>query len=388
MLNPSLFKGDFENHILVNPKGTNCWKRTTAKLQPNDHRWRLDSTHVRQGNYSMRIELRPGDTAVNPSDRAEIVGNRDSRGKDVYINDKSGTQYFAFSIRLDKNWVPPVMARKPSQYHGTFLQLHKVNFKVVSGPPFTLDVTDKFRVTTSTGNVYKPIRKVYTLSDSALTPGKWVDFVVKIKYAIDRSGEISVWRRNRGQSNFHQVLSVKKVITLLYLATDTGKFAFDNVWHTGYYRDRQKTDGTGITNILWLDGFTIGTTSAAVQSNAYNSVVNLPNDIASNNTTSSVSINGSNYLSFDKDIDHKSSKFILYPNPAKDICNIQYTTAHSGTVYLEMTDAHGKVLLSKYENFNSGINNIHIDMTRYSAGAYFIYISDEYSKQKLKLLKQ
>jgi hypothetical protein len=66
---------------------------------------------------------------------------------------------------------------------------------------------------------------------------------------------------------------VSGVSTLLYDSTSSGIKAVKHLWHTGYYRNRQKTDSTGVTNILWFDGYTMAKTSAAAQFNAYDSVV-------------------------------------------------------------------------------------------------------------------
>jgi hypothetical protein len=276
-----LFIGDFNNGIVAGVAHPNTWGKYAPEFpKPDDHRWKLDSTIVRQGRYSLRVELRPGDTSRNGvSDRAEVIGMQGPTGDQVVINGKSGTAYLAFSIQLDSLWQPPRLY-DTLDFHAAVLQLHKTvggMEDVTTGPAFALQVLDKFIVRTNTGSIYNSVRTDYYLSDESLKKGKWIDFVIRIKFAVRKTGEITIWRRNEGKARFSLVLDVPNVSTLLYDTIGSVHTAVEHTLHTGYYRNRQKIGG--VTNILWLDGYTLARTSAAAQFNAFDSaVVLLPGD--------------------------------------------------------------------------------------------------------------
>jgi hypothetical protein len=185
--------------------------------------------------------------------------------------------YYAFSIRLDPGWIPP--KSENGKGRGTFFQLHKIEKYDSTGPALGFQVTNKFSVHQHVGDCVKPVDYIYDLADTNLNRGKWIDFVLKMKYSINGDGEIMLWRRNEGDQMFTRVLQVNNVNTLLYKMVNQTKTVVQHEWHAGFYRTRQKTDGTGVTNILWLDGFTFATSAADAQFNAFNSlVVDLPGD--------------------------------------------------------------------------------------------------------------
>lgn len=279
------FIGDFENGVMAKIGVPNTW-RDYAPGQPrqNEHRWKLDSTFVRQGRYSMRIELRPTDTSKSgASDRAEVKGMNSPSGHVEYINDKNNIQYIAFSVRVDTNWQSPVNPAD-SNAHSLIIQLKKDasidgGHNLTTGPAFSFQVSDKFYVKTNTGLITNFQRKIYTLSNDTLRRGKWVDFVIKIKFAVDSTGEILVWRRDNYGTNktFTNVLAVRHTNTLLYYFANSVKTVPKHILHYGLYTSRQPPPG--VTNILWLDGFTMATTPEAAQINAFDSlVVDLPGD--------------------------------------------------------------------------------------------------------------
>lgn len=282
---PILFKGDFNNGILASKSGIgNVWQKY-APTQPvaGEHKWKLDSQFVRQGKYSMRIEVRPGDTTNVISDRAELAGMVDSKGKEIFENASSGIKYIAFSLRLGSTWTTPKQGAidlKPGQIHGIFFQLHKADlYNDTTGPAFAFQATNRIYLSQSVGYYLSPEHTDYNLTDSGLNKGEWIDFVIKIKFSIDSTGEIVIWRRNKNAAAFTKVLHVININTLLYKIHNGVKVGVQHQWRTGFYRSRQKVDGTGVTNTLWLDGYTIARTAAAAQNNAFSGVVtDLPGD--------------------------------------------------------------------------------------------------------------
>lgn len=223
----------------------------------NADRVQLVTSPVQYGTYAARIEVRPGDDPIHSSgERAEVRSMLDENGNDIYENEASGTQYYAFSVRLDPNWQPPEKDATGYQW-GIIFQLHGPD-NLNTSPAFAIQATDKFSVDLHSGDLDTSVKsmkyKSYQLTNNSLNIGQWVNFVVKIKYAKDFTGSVDVWRRDEGQTQFAQVLSVANVPTLQYRSSQ-GEVG-DHYWKYGFYRSKQTT----ITNVLFLGGLARGTT--------------------------------------------------------------------------------------------------------------------------------
>lgn len=118
-------------------------------------------------------------------------------------------------------------------------------------PPFTFRAQDRFFIRTNAGDVSggKVNGKVIEFSDGSLNKGKWVDFIVKIKFSTSQSGEIDVWRRNEGDADFKQVLDVNTPTVQVANGQAIGSYH-----KAGLYRHGD----TNFTNVLHLDGFVRG----------------------------------------------------------------------------------------------------------------------------------
>lgn len=250
------FSGGWENGIT----GNGNWIKVQ---QVASDRFQRVTNPVRQGQYSVRVEVRPGDDPISSSgERAEVVNMTDAGGNPIYENESSGTQYYAFSFRLDPTWKPPAKDVNGRAWALIF-QLHGPD-ALGTSPSITVSIQKGIEIFIHAGNLDSPSGSVqntfYPLSDSTLNIGKWVDLVLKIKFAKDFTGAVTVWRRNEGQANFLQVLDKTNIPTLQYKVSQGG--VGNHYWKHGLYRSKQT--GT-ITNILWLDGMTRG--------NTYNDVV-------------------------------------------------------------------------------------------------------------------
>ena len=241
------FSGSWENGLL----GRGNWKAVQAVA---GDRLQLATDPVRQGHNSLRVEVRPGDDPIHSSgERAEVLVMTDANGSPINESEASGTQYFAFSVRLDASWQPPVPEKNGNW--AVVFQLHGPD-ELKTGPSFAVSVLDHFNIAIHAGDLdftEKSLQwKSYEFSDSGLTPGKWVDLVVRIKFAKDFTGAVAVWRRNEGHSSFTQVISLENIPTLQYRSS-VGPVG-THFWKHGLYRSKQAT----ITNVLWLDGLTRG----------------------------------------------------------------------------------------------------------------------------------
>jgi hypothetical protein len=241
------FSSDWKNGIT----GPGNWLALQAVASDRFQRVTGPFLHSR---YAVRVEVRPGDDPIHASgERAEATVMTDVNGNRLYENESSGTQYFAFSVRLDSSWLAP----QPLGHWGSIFQLHGPDSIPVS-PAFAISATDKFYVYMQSGDFdaspETPTYRYFELSKSNLNLGHWVDFVIRIKFAKDCTGSFDVWRRDEGEDEFTLVLSENNVPTLLYRSS-LGSVG-NHYWKYGYYRPKQTT----ITNILWLGGLARGAT--------------------------------------------------------------------------------------------------------------------------------
>ncbi len=223
---------------------------------------------VRAGSQALRVEVRPGDDPLGlGTERAEVAEMTNTDGSLLNESLSSGTQYYAFSVRLDPNWVSPGS-------FGLILQLHGPN-NVKASPSFGLNATDRFWIQNDGGDLDSNTPHNYQLSDSSLALGHWVDFVIKLKFAVDSTGEITVWRRDEGQTDFTQVLDVNAP-TLQYRSSVSTNLGY-HYWKEGLYRAVQAPNGP--TNILWLDGLTRASTFDAAVQNAFPNAAPISNPV-------------------------------------------------------------------------------------------------------------
>jgi hypothetical protein len=216
-------------------------------------RYRYDPLVKRVGSYSGRVEVRSSDY-VYLGNRCELISPKGQNDALMVENESSGTQYFALSVRMDDGW-------RGSDW-GTILQLHGPAVLGVH-PSFHLQAGDHFSVFLHAGDLNGTHIDYteYTFSNGVLNPGKWVDFIIKLKFSKDYDGSVDVWRRDEGETDFTSVLSLANVPTLQYKVS-----LGDHYWQMGYYRNNRYW-----TNVLWLDCFTRGDDYDAVVAKAWGS---------------------------------------------------------------------------------------------------------------------
>jgi hypothetical protein len=200
-------------------------------------RFTLVTDVVRSGTYAAKVEVHQGDS-VQAGERAEVQTMLDADGNAINENENSGTQYITASIRLPANFVYPAWMI-PLQLHGPaeFGAIPSIALFLSSGV---------YQLLLNGGDLdHNPCLGYYTLSDSSMNLGKWTDFILGIKFAIDTTGAITVWRRNEGVTGFSKVMDVIGVPTLQYKSATKG----DHYWKCGLYRQV----GTAWTNTLHVD---------------------------------------------------------------------------------------------------------------------------------------
>jgi len=76
-----------------------------------------------------------------------------------------------------------------------FLQLHN---PYGFNPDWAICEADRFGFNERFGNV--PRNNEHILSNGSLNKGKWVDFIITIKYTNDKTEFVTIYRRDEGQS--------------------------------------------------------------------------------------------------------------------------------------------------------------------------------------------
>ena len=256
------FSCGWENAIT----GPGCW--AGLQIMAADRFQRVTSP-VRKGAYSARVEVRPGDDPINSGgERAEAVSMEDKNGNQINESESSGIQYYAMSIYLPSDWTPP-LPDTHGLIWGLALQLHGPDVLDAS-PAFGLEVRNRFSLDMEVGDVTRSSPYgFYEFSDGSLNLGHWTDFVIRIKYAKDATGSVDIWRRNEGATAFTNVLSVANTPTLQYSPNINGGVIGNHYWKTGYYRD-----ANSVTDVLYLDGITRGTSFDSVVAEAFPSTTN------------------------------------------------------------------------------------------------------------------
>jgi lysophospholipase L1-like esterase len=255
------FSGDWEAGLT----GDGNWRLSQSIASD---RFQRVTDPVRQGQYAARIEVRPGDDPINSSgERSEVAVMTDRNGQAINESESSGTQYYAFSVRLDPNWQMPETGE--SGTWAIIFQLHGPN-ELGTSPSFSVRVDEQLEISLHSGDLDSEESSIqwqsYPLSDGSLNRGEWIDLVFKIKFAKDFTGSVMVWRRNEDEHVFRQVLSLEDVPTLQYKSSEGS--SGDHYWKFGLYRNEQTT----ITHILWLDGLTRGDSFDAVVRAAFDVV--------------------------------------------------------------------------------------------------------------------
>lgn len=241
------FYGDWESGE-VTGSGHKNWKQLQA-VAPD--RITVISEGARQGRKAARFEVRSGDNPLDfcchKTERAEVLGIQDKNDNDVYENVDSGTQRYSFSVKFDESW--QTIVDNGDGAWGIFLQLHGPDGPNATNPALAFSATDKIRLNMRTGDIPTSEVVEHELADGSLNKGKWIDFMLIIKFAKDNSGFVKLQRRNEGESKFTPVLDVEGIPTLQYDSNVDNGAIGKHYWKHGLYRNQQK-----FTSVLYLDG--------------------------------------------------------------------------------------------------------------------------------------
>ena len=90
-----------------------------------------------------------------------------------------------------------------------------------------------------------------------------------------------------------------------------------------------------------------------------------------NNTATSSCFNTTNI------IDYAGNDFIIYPNPAKSYCTINYESSDAIEISINITNSIGQKIYAKNIIGLNGMFKETINLESYAEGIYFISISEQ-----------
>ena len=243
---PSFF-GDWESGTVIG-SGNKNWKEIEI-VAPDRFTVQSDGG-ARQGSRYARVEVRFGDNPLKSggqdTGRAEVSYMQHADNSYLNENLNSGTQQYAFSVKLDSTW--RIISGNFAK--GIFIQLHGPNV-LNTNPAWAMDALDTIRFNLRTGDIASSVLQVHQLSNGSLNIGKWIDFILTIKYAKDNTGFVTILRRDEGHTTFAEVLHLTNTPTLQFSSAVNGGAVGDHYIKHGLYRIDQP-----FTSILYLDNFT------------------------------------------------------------------------------------------------------------------------------------
>jgi hypothetical protein len=191
------------------------------------------------------------------------------RGLLFYETVDSGTQYFALSYKFPLDFVS--IPSNPWGAMQIVLQLHGPD-GLGASPPFALDVRgSRFAVTTNGGDIADGNHLVvHPFFDGSLNLGYWTDLMIRIKFATDATGSITIWRRNETETRFREVLHIDHIPTLQYNSARTNVNT-RHYWKQGLYRSKMP-----VRNTFWIGPMARATSFAAAERAAFNTKSGMP----------------------------------------------------------------------------------------------------------------
>jgi hypothetical protein len=233
------FRGGWEQGVLTGPGN---W---AEEQEVAADRMQIVTDIVRNGGKAMRVEVRPGDNPLDccsSTERAELTIMTNPDNTPLLEGVDSGTQYLAFSVRLDPDFQFPLWS--------ILLQLHGPD-DLDAYPLIAIGVdANGYNLEHFGGDVAVAPRIRRALGPATL--GQWTDFILEVTFAKGPTGDITVWRRNEGQDKFYRVTRITGIPTLQYRGSDP---VGGHYWKAGLYRSKED-----FANTLWNDGVTRAST--------------------------------------------------------------------------------------------------------------------------------
>ena len=211
----------------------------------------IESSQIGADAKIAKFTVKPGDVFnKSTGERSEVVLGGWQETSRFRVTGDEGIEFYRVTVKLASGWQAPQINSRGYVW-GTFFQLHGPN-EFAAPPAIAMYADDKFSLFVLGGNLNTQESKIITFKKSDLNIGKWVDFVLEIKWARDSVGAISVYRRDEDEKVWKKVANRKNLATMQYRGDPT---ASSHYWKTGFYRSESSN-----VNSLWLGPIVRGRT--------------------------------------------------------------------------------------------------------------------------------
>lgn len=209
---------------------------------------------------SAKITIKPDskNACDGTCERSEIAELPNGKGGLIDEGKFSGqTIYFATSYKI-----PLTFQSAPSSWYIP-LQLHGPDGFGIS-PLFALDIGQKkWQLNMRRGDITVNTTNLgYAFTNGVINYDKWTDFIIAIKFAIDKTGFIVIYRRDEGQSKFTLSLSQTNIETYQFSGAN-GSIGY-HYFKQGIYRGH-----TANTDNIWIGPFARATTFSDAENAAF-----------------------------------------------------------------------------------------------------------------------
>jgi hypothetical protein len=202
-----------------------------------------------------KFTVRAGDVyRGSTGERSEVVLGGWKTSSPFRISGDEGLEFYRISVKLSPDWVAPTVNSKGHVW-GMFFQAHGPN-EFAAPPAIALRVEDEFSLFLLGGDLNAKVGGRRFMTKADLNVGKWVDFILEIKWAPDSNGAIAVYRRDQGEHEWAKVSDIKSVATLQHKGSPIPN---SHYWQAGFYRSESKH-----VNTLWLGPILRGRTFSEV----------------------------------------------------------------------------------------------------------------------------
>lgn len=255
-----LFVGDFE-------AGVPGWQQFEylqyEEDRPIEDSFQLVTSPRRQGAKAARITVRHGYSRFGWNEDTSLVR---------HLGEKDGDElWYAWSTYFPRDWVTPHRWGVFAEWHPNLATSPIIAFDA-RGDTAKLDVHGG--LTHESTNTFE-LNRSYPLLKT-LSKGRWNDFVMRVRWSVDREGEIEVFHRLAGQPALRRLVSIAGIPTFQRTSDGKGHGVYV-LW--GLYRgsfcepptelDCQDELGVQAPSYVYQDSFTKAKTYAGAVSRAF-----------------------------------------------------------------------------------------------------------------------
>ena len=206
-------------------------------------RFVIESDQDMSSKSIAKFIVKPGDVFnKSTGERSEVVLGGWENTSLFRVRGDEGKEYYRVAVKLASDWKAPNKNGRGFSW-GSFFQLHGPN-EYGAPPAVAIFAENEFSLFVVAGDLNLMIGGRRFLTKSNLNVGKWVDFVLEIKWASDATGSIAVYRRDEGEVDWTKVADIKSMATLQHKGVPVPNTHY---WKAGFYRSESSH-----VNTLWL----------------------------------------------------------------------------------------------------------------------------------------